>query len=370
MCFEIEDTGIGIKEEDISKLFGQFQRLDLKQNRNVEGTGLGLAITYLLVNNMQGKIEVESTYGKGSVFRVYMPQSIVNKESIGVFSMADSHYEESVYKESFTAPDAKILVVDDNEMNLFVIQSLLKKTEVQIITCQSGDMAVKRTEEEYFDVVLLDHMMPGMDGVGTLKKIRASENNKCQNVPIIVLTANALNGAREEYLKEGFDDYLSKPVDGMLLESLLLKYLEKQGVPVHIMNKEQNGNADKLETVAEKVEAEEQEILLDVEKGLKYCAGMEEMYIEVLQMFCDLSQEKMQAIQDAFDTQNWKDYTIFVHALKSTSLSIGGDILSERAKELEFAGKANEIDTILAKHDKLMDLYVQTVDVVKQYLNK
>lgn len=342
LCFEVEDTGIGIQKEDMDKLFHQFERLDLKKNRNVEGSGLGLAITYLLVNNMQGRIEVESVYGEGSVFRVYMPQKIINAEPIGVFSLKDSHHEEKVYKESFVVPNARVLVVDDNEMNLFVIKNLLKKTQIQIVTSLSGDEAFKLTEKEYFDVVLLDHMMPGMDGVELLNAIRSSKENKCNKVPVIVLTANALAGAKEEYLKMGFDDYISKPVDGILLESILLKYLTEQGT----------------------------KNLLDLDMGLKYCAGMEEMYVEMLQMFCDLSKEKIETIKTAYDAQNWKDYIVFVHALKSTALSIGGCQLSELAKELELAGKANEIDIILEKQDGLMSLYTQTVKAAEHYLKE
>lgn len=368
ICFEIEDTGIGIRKEDMSKLFHQFERLDLKRNRNVEGTGLGLAITYLLVNRMQGKIEVESVYGEGSLFRVIIPQKIVEKEPVGEFSLIHAHHERKTYKESFVAPNAKILVVDDNEMNLFVIEKLLKKTEVQITICLSGEEALKRTEETYFDIILLDHMMPGMDGVDTLNAIRSSKNNKCKTVPIIVLTANALAGAKAEYLKAGFDGYISKPVDGILLESVLLEYLTKQGVPVQVMQEKEVVKEDKLEPVVQEVEQEEQEVLLDCEKGLKYCASMEEMYVEMLQMFSDLSLEKMHAIQEAFDTQKWKDYVVFVHALKSTALSIGGCQLSDLAKELELAGKADEINTILEKQDDLMTLYRKTVDEAKQYL--
>lgn len=369
MCFEIEDTGIGIRQEDMSKLFLQFERLDLNQNRNVEGTGLGLAITYLLVHNMQGKIEVESTYGQGSLFRVYLPQKIVEQEAIGSFSLKDIHREEKKYRESFTAAEAKILVVDDNEMNLFVIQNLLKQTQIQITTCLSGEQAIKYTEEQYFDVVLLDHMMPGMDGIETLKSIRASGSNKCNNVPIIVLTANALAGAKEEYLREGFDDYVSKPIDGILLESQLLKYLYAQGVKVDT----QVERSELEETVISQdvmEKEEETEELLDIEKGLKYCGGMEEMYVEMLQMFCDLSHEKMQVIQEAYIGKDWKNYIIYVHALKSTSLGIGGCKLSEMAKELEMAGKAGEFNIITEKQDNIMELYGQTVEAAKQYLTK
>ena len=371
MCFEIEDTGIGIKEEDMGKLFRQFERLDLKQNRNVEGTGLGLAITYLLVQNLQGKIEVESTYGKGSLFRVYLPQKITDMEPIGKFSLKEVHHKEKKYRERFVAPKAKILVVDDNEMNLFVIKNLLKKTQIQITTCISGEEAIRLTEETYFDMVLLDHMMPGKDGIETLNDIRISESNLCKKVPIIVLTANALTDAKKEYLEVGFDDYLSKPVDGELLETMLLKYLYAQGVEIQTVEQKEEDTEKSDEETENKADIEtETEVFLDEEKGLKYCAGMKEMYEEMLQMFCDLSQEKIQGIEEAFINKDWKNYIILVHALKSTSLSIGGCQLSELAKELELAGKNEDISVILEKHEQVIVLYKQTVELAKQYLAK
>ncbi|MBR5597873.1 MAG: response regulator [Lachnospiraceae bacterium] len=373
IVFEVEDTGIGIKEEDMSKLFHQFERLDLKKNRNVEGTGLGLAITYLLVHNMQGDIEVESTYGKGSIFRVKLPQKIVDFNPIGIFHLKDTRYEEKSYKERFTAPEAKILVVDDNEMNLFVVRNLLKKTQIQITTCISGEEAIKLTNSNYYDLILLDHMMPGMDGIETLKGIRSCESNQCRSVPVIVLTANALTGSKEEYLEMGFDDYISKPVDGEVLENVLMKYLTLQGVKVQMTKQceECDLQSEVIETLNEDIVVQgkdNKKEVLNVETGLKYCAGMEEMYEEMLQMFYELSNEKMQAIQKAFDEKDWKNYVVFVHALKSTSLGIGGCPLSESAKELEIAGKTNDIDMIIEKHDGMMDLYKQTVDAVKQYL--
>lgn len=373
VCFEVKDTGIGIKEEDMGKLFRQFERLDLKQNRNVEGTGLGLAITYLLVQNLQGKIEVESSYGKGTLFRVYIPQKIADREPIGKFSLKEVQHKEKKYRERFVASKAKILIVDDNEMNLFVIKNLLKKTQIQITTCISGEEAIKKTEKEYFDIVFLDHMMPGKDGVETLNDIRLSESNLCRNVPIIVLTANALADAKKEYLEVGFDDYLSKPVDGELLEAMILKYLCAQGVEIQTAEEKEE---DMEQYVKEKViDSKEDndadvEVFLDEEKGLKYCAGMKEMYEEMLQMFCDLSQEKIQGIEEAFITKDWKNYIILVHALKATSLSIGGCRLSELAKELELAGKNEEFSVILEKHKQVIVLYKQTVELAKQYLIK
>ena len=370
LCMEIEDTGIGIKEEDKSKLFKQFERLDLKNNRNVEGTGLGLAITYLLVNNMQGRIEVDSTYGKGSLFRVILPQEIISEEVIGVFQLNEAvHTTAKEYKASFTAPKAKILVIDDNEMNLFVIKSLLKKTKMQIATCLSGEEALNLTEKEYFDLILLDHMMPGLDGIETLKHLRSHEKNLCKDVPVIVLTANALAGSKEMYLAEGFTDYLSKPIDGEVLESMLCKYLAELGIAF------ENTIEKKVKNTIEHVTGEITGMqppadYLNLEKGLKYCGGMHEMYEEFLQMFCDLSQEKMEGLNKAFKEQNWKEYIVLVHALKSTSLSIGGCLLSELAYELEKAGKEANMDFILQNHTNVIALYVQTVEEGRRYLAK
>lgn len=374
-CFEVEDTGMGIREEDMKKLFKQFQRLDLKRNRNIEGTGLGLAITYLLVNQMDGKIEVESVYGKGSTFRVYLPQKIVGEECVGEFSLSTTPKKEEVYRESFVAPNAKILVTDDNEMNLFVIKNLLKKTKIQIETCSDGMECLKKTENQAYDMVFLDHMMPGLDGIETLKQLRSCENNKCKDVPVIILTANALFGSKEMYLREGFTDYLSKPIDGKLLEQMIFKYLKKQKVSVEtteVKEAESQVQKEVYEVQPEVLQEEikENEEFLDLEKGMKYCGGMEEMYLEFLQMFCDLSEGKMTELQDSFERQNWKNYVVQVHALKSTSLSIGGTKVSELAFELEKAGKAENYIYIIEHHDEVLQLYKQTVDAAKKYMSQ
>ncbi|MGN0553858.1 MAG: ATP-binding protein, partial [Oscillospiraceae bacterium] len=228
---QVSDSGIGIKEEDLNKLFEGFQRLDLEQNRNIEGTGLGLAITQRLVEQMNGRMEVSSIYGQGSVFTVYLPQEIRDEKPVGDFRQ---HLEavskkQAEYKESFIAPDARVLVVDDNEMNLAVVKALLKKTQVQVTVCMSGKECLEITAKESFDIILLDHMMPEMDGIETLKRLKTGEN-KCSSVPIIALTANAIVGAKAEYLNAGFADYLSKPIEGGSLEKMLLKYIPESKV--------------------------------------------------------------------------------------------------------------------------------------------
>lgn len=384
LCIQVEDTGIGIREEDQSKLFDKFERFDLETNRNIEGTGLGLAITYHLIQQMEGEIMVESVYGKGSTFIVYLPQIIKEREPIGNISILHKDYKEVSYHENFTAPTAKILVVDDNEMNLMVVKSLLKQTQVQITTCLNGVSCLKYFSEETYDIVLLDHMMPELDGIETLKLLRTMEK-ECQKerTPVIALTANALTGAKEKYIEAGFDDYLSKPIDGKLLEQMVENYLPFEKIQIIIEETpiENEVEKSKMEAIGEeteidtkKVNNEEhhqiQEPLLDREVGLKYSMGIEEMYREFLQMFCEMKEEKCEALQRAFDTENWKDYITAVHALKSTSLSIGGKAVSAKAAELEKAGKADDITYIKENHRKVLELYHQTVESARLYLEQ
>ena len=326
--FTVKDTGIGIHEEDIPKLFNDFERFDAKKNKNIEGTGLGLAITQKLVAMMNGKIEVKSVYGEGSTFTVILPQKIVGNELIGKIE-EKPHAAQEKYQPSFIAPDADILVVDDNEMNLLVATNLLKATQVKVDTALSGMSCLKKLAERHYDLIFLDQMMPSLDGVQTLKMARAMEDNLSKDVPIIALTANAISGTREKLIAEGFTDYLSKPIDVKLMEKMLMNYLPAEKV---------------LSSTQEKISAAEKPSepvsdLINVEKGLEYSAGMTDFYKEFLLKFVSLKAEKQQKLQATFEAGDWKNYTICVHALKSTSLSIGGEKTSEAAKELEKAGK-------------------------------
>ena len=344
----VKDTGIGIHKEDLEKLFSGFQRLDLQHNRNIEGTGLGLTITRRLADMMGGVISVDSTYGEGSVFTVTLPQKVASTEPIGTFTPGGGKGPDGQrYRESFTAPEACVLVVDDNEMNLFVTQSLLKATRMQMELCKSGQECLDRLAKKHFDVVLLDQMMPGLDGIETLHRAKKMEG--VEEIPFIAMTANAVSGAREMFLKEGFADYISKPVDGILLERLVRKYLpEDKVIPAERMEKPVVMKAEPVsKQAALKAGAGEKEPaankdnlpLLDIEVGLKYSGGMEDVYWELVEMFCMLKNEKMKGINDAYAGADWNTYTTNVHGLKSTSLSIGGRQLSEAAKALEMAGK-------------------------------
>ena len=223
----VKDTGIGIKKEDMEKLFSSFQRLELSKNRFIEGTGLGLNITKRLVDIMNGTIEVQSEYGRGSCFTVQIPQVIVDNAPMGNIEQKhkSSQMEKLSQDSAVKIPDAKLLVVDDTKMNLNVLKVLLKRTDAQVDFAQSGTECLEKTKNRKYDLVLMDHMMPEPDGIQTLHMILEDDTNENKDTPIIVLTANAIEGMKEQYLKEGFADYLAKPVEPDKLEMLLAKFL-------------------------------------------------------------------------------------------------------------------------------------------------
>ena len=232
LLVSVTDTGIGIREEDLDKLFNSFQRVDMAANRKIEGTGLGLSITKQLVEQMNGSIQVDSVYGQGSTFSISLPQKIEEETPIGDFAGAvarmykDRKSEELV----FTAPEARILVVDDNKVNLVVAKGLIKETQIQVDSVLSGVEALEKIKTEKYQIILLDHMMPVMDGMETIKRMRAQEENASRDAAVIALTANAISGSRELYLSAGFDDYLSKPINAVRYKEMICKYLPPEMV--------------------------------------------------------------------------------------------------------------------------------------------
>lgn len=227
LVLAVKDTGMGIKKDDIEKLFDSFQRLELTKNRYIEGTGLGLNITKRLVNVMDGTIDVQSEYGNGSCFVVQIPQKIVDDTAIGKIEQKHkgSPAGDVSRQHTLCIPDAKILVVDDTKMNLVVIRELLKRTQAQLDFAGGGNECLEKTKEKKYDLILMDHMMPEPDGVQTLHMIREDNANMNLETPIVVLTANAIEGMKEQYLQDGFADYLSKPVEPDHLEKVLAKFL-------------------------------------------------------------------------------------------------------------------------------------------------
>ena len=278
----VKDTGIGIKQEDINKLFQKFERVDLQQNSTVEGSGLGLAITKNLLELMHGTIKVESVYGEGSTFTAVIPQKVVSTEPVGDFKMKfeKSVQEAEVYHESFRAPDAHILIVDDTRMNLTVAVGLLKKTQMDIDTAASGLEAIGLAKTIKYDLILMDQRMPGMDGTETMKNIQALEDGVNKETPFICLTADAVSGARTHYLAEGFTDYLTKPIDSKALERALMKYLPKEKLITDFKDEEETKAKEPLP------QADEFEPMrlagIDPEVGLRFCQGDKDLYRSII----------------------------------------------------------------------------------------
>lgn len=232
LYFSVKDTGIGIKPEQREELFDSFKRLEIEKNRNIQGTGLGLSIAKQLAELMGGELTVESEYGKGSEFTMRVRQKVADKTPIGVRDVSDDKKQpaDNVNEKHFTAEEARVLVVDDNKVNVTVIKSLLKRALIKTDTALSGKECIKMTKENTYDIILLDHMMPELDGIDTLKIIRDDVENKNRDGVIIVLTANAIAGCREMYLGYGFDDYFSKPILADDFEEMMIKYLPQEKV--------------------------------------------------------------------------------------------------------------------------------------------
>ena len=243
--YSVEDTGQGVKKENIPYIFNAFRRVDEEKNRYIEGTGLGLSIVKQLVELMGGEISVNSVYTKGSIFIVMLDQDIVDENELGTFTLASRAkvHEGEAYQQSFEAPDAHILVVDDNDMNRIVVTKLLAKTKVQIDTADSGAECLRLTQDHHYDCILMDHMMPEMSGIECLHALRVQPAGLCQNVPVVALTANAGSDNQLLYRKEGFSGYLAKPVSGALLEAAVLSLLPKE--LVHLNEEARQSDVEK-----------------------------------------------------------------------------------------------------------------------------
>ncbi len=357
--FVVRDTGIGIKEEDMDKLFQKFQRVDQDRNKTIEGSGLGLAIVHRLLELMDGTIEVESVYGKGSKFTVTLPQKVVADKNIGDFRKKFAKENEKIhkYKESFQAPEARILVVDDTPMNLFVVKELLKKTQLTVDEANSGEECLKMAEEQEYDIIFLDYRMPVMDGIETLKRLKELPDSKNSNIPIVALTANAISGARERFIREGFDDYMTKPIDGERLEELLLMYLPDD----KIQKSEVVSLSHKIEEKGESGEQEGESAVrsqpvLDREQGIRNC-GSEETYYKVLEAFQNDIKGKADIIRQALESRDLERYGITVHAIKSSSGIIGASTLAKLAEQLELAADQGDVRQIEDNTQALLDLY-------------
>ena len=373
---KISDTGIGIRAEDMDKLFQSFQRIDEERNRNIEGTGLGIAIVQKLLSMMDSKLEVASVYGKGSEFSFKLTQKIIDKNPIGDYEARHvKNPDKTSDKKYLTAAGAKVLAVDDNDMNLKVISGLLKRNKIFPDLAESGQQGIELVKKNFYHVIFMDNMMPVMSGVETLKKMRA-ENILSDKTKVIMLTASAIAGMRETYLREGFDDYLSKPIEVSELEKILEKHLPAELVafesdtqtapiePAPIEDDEPVGE-DEFSRREKKFFATTCPDI-DLEIALKYCMDSKSFYVQMLTTFVDI--KRAEKIQAAFESDDVKNYQILVHALKSTSLSIGATALSERAKNLELAAKENRLEELRANHGALMVEYQKVREEISKWL--
>ncbi len=351
----VQDTGIGIKPEDMKKLFKEFERIEEKRNRHVEGTGLGMAITQNLLSLMGSSMQVESNYGRGSKFSFYLKQRVINWEPLGNYEQSYQEYlkECRAYRETFKAPDAQLLVVDDNPMNLMVFKSLLKQTKIIIDTATSGAEGLRMTQAKLYDLIFLDHMMPNKDGIETLNELRSQIGNINRFTPAICLTANAISGAREQYISAGFSEYLTKPVDSVRLENMLFTYLPKDKIQVVKQRIPVEASKTKINEILRTLKEQE---WIDISVGIQNSGDME-AYLPLLQVFYETLEENCQTIERLYKDGNIKDYTIKVHALKSSARLIGALEFAEEAQKLENAGKGEDVEYINEHHQSFMVQY-------------
>lgn len=346
LIFEVKDTGIGIKEENFPVLFDAFMRVDSKKNKKIKGTGLGLAIAKQLAEQMDGMIWVESVYGKGSSFFVQLP---MKKVSDGKISNVEWKETDERKRRSFVAPQAKILIVDDNPENLMVTRSLLKRTAVFVDTAASGEECVHKVRQNVYDLILLDYMMPQMDGIDTIRELKKDVQF---HIPVIALTADVTKGIEQTFLREGFCAYLSKPVMWSKLEDLLMKYLRDDLVFIREDLKEEQKIKDE-EFKQLKGQLKENDI--KIEEGLRLLDGDFMQYRKLMEFFTEYQEEYMRQMQQLMTQSEVKvdEITRMMHTLKSNAKAIGAIHLYEIAKEMEDRGKQKDMEYIMSAYDLL-----------------
>lgn len=363
LTFQVKDTGIGIKEEDIPKLFAEFERIEEQRNRNIEGTGLGMSITTQLLDLMGSHLQVESIYGKGSNFYFTLEQKIIDAEPIGnLKERIRRQANEYSYQAMLTAPDAHLLVVDDNALNRRVFRNLLKETQVQIDEAGGGMECLKMAQEKHYDLIFLDHMMPDMDGIETLHRLQADDGSPCQSVPVIALTANAISGAKEMYLGEGFHSFLSKPINPEKLEKLLLDTLPKDKIapskpiqstkdlkaPLPSGTSSPNHDFPEIDGIDWEyalLHLKDPEFLLETIRD--FYRTMDTNHMQLQQFFEMIQSPEAEQTSDE-RKEALRQFRVQVHSMKSASAMIGATSLFGIAKMLEYAASDSRTDVLIA----------------------
>ncbi len=367
LLVSVVDTGTGIKESK-EELFASFNRGHDLRTHHIEGTGLGLAITQQLLNLMGSTLEMESVYGEGSTFSFALTQKVIGDEPMG--NLSDLYQkrllQEKRYKESFVAPEAQVLVVDDNPMNRKVVCSLLKQTQVQIDTAVDGVDALKQCEQKQYHLIFMDHLMPNKDGIETLRQLRAEPSNKNASTPVVVLTANALAGMRQKYLEEGFDAFLAKPVQSQLLEETLLQFLPEELV-LRTQLDELSGEAEvrRRQLLTDKLEELGLRELV-LEDALQYSSGTVEDVLENISDYLGEAQDNHEQISMLAQKRDWKNLKILVHSLKSTSRVIGAVHISILAQAMEEAAAGEAGSYVDENIEELLEEYTQLCEKLKK----
>ncbi len=380
LIFKVQDTGIGIKPKDMEKLFGTFTQVDIKRNRSVQGTGLGLAITKNLCEMMGGSIQVESEYGQGSTFTMTIVQKIIDAKPVQMVDLEKGMSDEikKVFKPTLirSAIGKKVLVVDDNIVNLTIAQKLLEPYRLSVDIATGGKEALRKVNENEYELIFMDHMMPEMDGVETLVEIRKTEIAYCKTVPVVVLTANAIYGAREELMGSGFSDYVAKPIDVKQLEEVLYKYLcdpskemaMQEAVP-------EDDRIDVEPEIEHTVAMQETHSVVAIElEGFDTETAMthldKDSYCSILKIFYTDLPITLERVVREKEIGDWEKFTIDVHALKSSGASVGAMSLSNQARQLEAAGKEQDVAYIEEHFTTFTECCRETIQVLEAFFGE
>ncbi|WP_461251927.1 hybrid sensor histidine kinase/response regulator, partial [Treponema sp. R8-4-B8] len=369
----VKDTGIGIREEDINKLFSDYNQVDTKANRSIEGTGLGLAITKRLVEMMDGNIKVESEYGKGSTFRLRFRQGYVNDMPLGediASKLRNFCYAEDkrIVTKRFIRLNlsyAKVLVVDDMQTNLDVAAGILHGYKMQVDCLDNGHDAVERIRAgtPVYNAIFMDHMMPGMDGIETVDKIRALGTEYAQKITVIALTANAIHGTDKMFYEHGFQAFITKPIDVMEMDSIIRKWVRdpnREEVPVSDESSSDGASSNDMVIEIPGV---------DTKKGLNLYVGDTKVYIPLLRSYVTNTPGLLDKLRNVTD-ENLSSYVINIHGLKGTSAGIGAETIREAALKLETMSRAGDLKGVLARNDKLIKDTEAIVANVKAWLQE
>ena len=363
----VKDTGIGISEENMGKLFKAFGQIDTRKNRNVEGTGLGLAISKNLLELMGGGIWATSTPDYGSTFSFSLPQRV--KDSRPSNYKNDHNIvvrQNDEFKISFKAPTARVMIVDDNKVNLLVAFEIMKRFGFEATTIDNGSEAFNRIDEHLvtYDMIFMDHMMPFMDGVETTMKIRALDSQYAKEIPIIALTANAIKGVEKQFKDAGMNDYLSKPIHVDQLNDILKRWLplEKQ---IRVVDGEEMKPVPSSE--AKTKEQREEDLLfslkgINIENGIRNCGGNRNVYIQILRTFS--SSNLAAGLESYYEAEDWHNYEVIAHSVKGACRNIGAEDIADKAYKLELAGKKADAAFIRANHKEFLDEYKELISSI------